>query len=279
MPERLIVAMATSPLISFKSICKFKYLFISRMLASCHWPPVCPIYLEWSNRLLPRVVISAMLAVFLAACQTTGIEGEHASFTTYTPSGDGARPAVLVLPVRGGMNAYTQEFAKRLSREGYVTAAADFFTGPLEPVYDYLQARADVDPVRIGLVGFSKGAQYSLEMSRFWQFTKKQRPVRAVVSYYIGNGVPTARREYPPALFLHGDLDDVTPPDSIARFCERQREFGNVCDYHIYENTTHSFTHESLSWGTYHPENERDAYRRAVDFLNQHLAGYEVPQG
>ena len=36
------------------------------------------------------------------------------------------------------MNIYTERFAQELSGEGYVTVAADYTTGPLEPVYDYL---------------------------------------------------------------------------------------------------------------------------------------------
>lgn len=212
----------------------------------------------------------AVVSILLSACQTTGIDGPHARFTEYSPFGDGPYPGVIALPVLGGMNKYTEKFAQRLSSEGYVTVAADFFTGPLEPVYDYLVKHPKIDPDNIGLVGFSKGGQYSLEMARFWQYTKVKRPIRAVVSYYMGSGVPTPRPEYPPILFLHGDKDYTTPWERIVHFCEVQIKEGNICEYKIYENTTHSFTHKS-SWGTYNPENEQDAYRRAVEFLGNHL--------
>lgn len=217
-----------------------------------------------------RLWFFAVVALSLAACQTTGIDGPHASFSEYSPSGGGPYPGVIVLPVLGGMNSYTEEFAQRLSSDGYVTVAADFFTGPLEPVYDYLQKHKKVDPKRIGFVGFSKGAQYSLEMERFWQFTKIKRPIKGVVAYYIGNRVPTSRPDYRAVLFLHGELDSVTPWKGIVSFCKNQKAEGKICEYKIYKNATHAFTHNS-SWGTYHPKSETDAYRRAVEFLGRQL--------
>ena len=217
--------------------------------------------------------VLGVVAMSLTACQS--IKGPHASFSEHSPSGDGPYPGVIVLPVLGGMNSYTEEFARRLSQEGYITVSADFFTGPLEPVYDYLQKNKKIDPNRIGLVGFSKGAQYSLEMARFWQFTKKKRPVRAVVAYYIGNGVPTPRPEYPATLLLHGDLDKVTPWERIISFCKDQKAEGKICEYKIYKDTTHAFTHRS-DWGVIHPRNEADAYRRAVEFLDRHLKNSSV---
>lgn len=220
--------------------------------------------------MLKSVGVLAVVAMSLAACQTTGIDGPHASFSEYSPSGDGPYPGVIVLPVLEGMNKYTEEFARQLSQEGYITVAADHMTGPLEPVYDYLQKHRKVDPKRIGFVGFSKGAQVGLEMARFWSFTKKKRPIRGLVAYYIGSGVPTPRPEYPAVLFLHGDKDHVTPWKQIVSFCRNQKTEGKICEYKIYENTTHSFTHKS-DWGVYHPENERDAYRRSVEFLGRRL--------
>lgn len=217
-----------------------------------------------------RLWFFAVVALSLAACQTTGIEGPHASFSEYSPSGDGPYPAVIVLPVLGGMNSYTEEFAQRLSGDGYVTVAADFFTGPLEPVYDYLQKHKKVDPKRIGFVGFSKGAEYSMEMQRFWQFTKIKRPIKGVVAYYMGNRAPNSKPDYGPVLFLHGELDLVIPWKRIVYFCKRQKAIGKICEYKIYKNTTHSFTHQS-NWGTYNPKSETDAYRRAVEFLDRQL--------
>ena len=214
--------------------------------------------------------VFVVVALSLAAFQTTGIDGPHADFSEYSPSGDSPYPGVIVLPVLGGMNSYTEEFAQQLAQEGYVTVAADFFTGPLEPVYDYLQKHKKVGPNRIGFVGFSKGAQYSLEMERFWGFTKKKRPIKGVIAYYIDNSVPTSRPDYKAVLFLHGEQDRTTPWKGIVSFCKNQKAEGKICEYKIYKNTTHAFTHDS-SWGTYHSKNETDAYGRAVEFLGRQL--------
>lgn len=113
-------------------------------------------------------------------------------------------------------------------------------TGPLEPVYDYLAKHQKIDPKRISFVGFSKSAQIGLEMARFWQVTKTRRPILSVVAYYIGNGVPTPRPEYPAILFLHGDKDSATPWERIVKFRDIQKRDGKICEYKIYKNTTHS---------------------------------------
>ena len=67
--------------------------------------------------MLRSVGVLAVVVMSLAACQTTGIDGPHASFSEYSPFGAGPYPGIIVLPVLGGMNSYTEKFAQRLSKE------------------------------------------------------------------------------------------------------------------------------------------------------------------
>lgn len=50
------------------------------------------------------------------------------------------------------------------------------------------------------------------------------------------------RAGLPPTLILQGDVDTVTPLAGAARFCERMREAGNVCELEVYEGYGHLFT-------------------------------------
>jgi dienelactone hydrolase len=82
------------------------------------------------------------------------------------------QPALIVL---GGLEGGIPEDGLGLARQGYATFAVAYFGAPplgkvvdrvpLETVsraLDYLAARPEVDPARIGIVGISKGAELAL---------------------------------------------------------------------------------------------------------------------
>ncbi|MCH8097409.1 MAG: dienelactone hydrolase family protein [Proteobacteria bacterium] len=64
-----------------------------------------------------------------------------------------------------------------------------------------------------------------------------------MVSYYAGWNLRFPQSDDPPILFLHGDEDDTTQWQAVVAFCEESRKAGRVCEYNIYKDTGHSFTH------------------------------------
>lgn len=191
----------------------------------------------------------------------------------YKPSKKGVYPAVIVQHTRGGLKEFEKEFARELSSENYVTIVVNWQTGTAWPdekvgaVYDHLRKLPFVEPDRIGMVGFSRGAFNAMKMAIDWH---KDRPVRAVVSYYMGRGVYDQEPELPPILFLHGDGDIETVADQVVAACEKLKKMGNVCEAKIYKNTRHAFTHKSR-YGPYDHRTTVDAFKRAVAFLNKYL--------
>ena len=149
----------------------------------------------------------------------------------YKPSDKGVYPAVIVLHHRGGLTDEIVDFTRELSNEKFVTTAVEWQTGTAWPwekvgaVYDYLQKLPEVDPERIGLLGFSRGALQGAEMAINWQKEKPPiRPIRALVSYYMGRGVVDHGPELPPILFLHGDMDVETVADQVVETCEKLKK-------------------------------------------------------
>ena len=199
----------------------------------------------------------------------------------YKPSGKGPYPAVIVLHHIGGMTDMTKEFSAELSSENYVTLAVNYFSGggwysdKVGAAYDYLQILPEVDPERIGMLGFSRGALEGTGIIIDWQNEYPIRPVRAMVSYYVGRGVNGAAPEIPPILFLHGDKDVETDSRAVVAMCEELKKMGKVCEAKIYENTGHAFTHGSR-YGGYDHQVSVDAFKRAVAFLNKHLRGAPI---
>ena len=194
----------------------------------------------------------------------------------YKPSDKGVYPAVIVLHHKGGMTDEIKDFTRELSGKNFVTTAVEWQSESAWPsakvgaVYDYLQKLPGVDPKRIGLLGFSRGALEGMHMAFKWQTEDPIRPLGALVSYYIGRGAGWPKPEMPPILFLHGDRDAETSPGEVVSVCARLKEIGNVCEAKIYEGTGHAFTHESF-YGGYNPQVSADAFKRTVAFLNKYL--------
>ena len=227
-------------------------------------------------RRIYKISLALIMGLSLAACQTTGVQG-LVSFNT--PSGKDRHPGVIVLPTSFGINSYIIEFGHQLSRQGYVTAVVDFIKAKggvdnIEAAYDFLSTHPAVLPDRIGLVGFSKGANNAVGFAQYsHNFTKRR--VQAIVGYYSGPDAGPNDERHPPILFLHGDQDIRMAPSGIRNFCKLQKELGTHCEFHIYEGVGHSFTHRS-DWGTYDPATTTDAFKRAVRFLDKHLKGAKV---
>lgn len=230
---------------------------------------------------LRKFFVVLTVALVLASCQTTGAgvklpDGSIIGTYLYKPSGKGPYPAVIVLHHAGGLTDQIKEFSGELSDENFVTVAVDYTTGggwlsdKVGAVYDYLQKLPEVDPERIGMLGFSRGALEGTGIIIDWQNEYPIRPIRAFVSYYVGRGVNGAMPAFPPILFLHGDKDVETDSRAIVAVCEELKKMGNVCEAKIYKATYHAFTHNSR-YGGYDGQVSADAFKRAVAFLNKHL--------
>ncbi len=224
-------------------------------------------------------VLGAVVA-FSASAEFIEIDlsdGSDIDAYLYMPSGKGPYPAVIVLHHSRGLTDDITDFSYELSGKGYVTLAVDFtargswLDSNVVAAYDYLQKLPKVDARRIAFVGFSKGARLGMEMAIFWKNGYPLRPLRAFVSYYVGNSIdvmPTP--DLPPILFLHGDRDPEVDAKQIVVFCEVQKQLDKICEAKILRGATHAFT-RTTSYGEYDHQATVDAYKRTVAFLNKHL--------
>lgn len=217
----------------------------------------------------------------LASCQTTGngIELPDDSVLDtylYKPPGKGPYPAVIILHHKGGLTEDIKIFASSLSEKNFVTIAIDYYSGggwlshKVGAAYDFLQKLPEIDPERIGILGFSRGALEGMRVAIDFQNEYPIRPIGALVSYYIGRGVDGPSSDLPPILFLHGDKDIETHWKAVLEMCDELKRMNQVCEAKIYENTYHAFTHGSR-YGGYDGQVSADAFKRTVAFLNKYL--------
>ena len=110
------------------------------------------------------------------------------------PAGPGPLPAVIVHPEAGHQAAEMRGVLHDLAKAGYLAAAADYqrrtgtrwreslfpWRDPADPrrIINRVRARPDVDPRRIGLLGFSQGGVFSLLIAAY------DGGAAAVVAYY-----------------------------------------------------------------------------------------------
>jgi len=191
-------------------------------------------------------------------------------------------PVVIGLHGSAGGHVSMSDPALMLAAEGFAvyvlhyfdrtgtTAVADKQTAirnfPLwgKTVWDaisHIERQLQVDPQRIGLLGFSLGAYLALSVAAV------DSRVKAVVEFF--GGMPKEMkffiRRLCPTLILHGDADRTVPVEEARHLQQILEKKSIPYETQIYAGAGHGFTGEV--W--------QDARRRTLAFLQKYLATAE----
>ena len=191
--------------------------------------------------------------------------------------GAGPFPAIVGLHGCGGLlnekgeeRAVQRQWGQRLVRQGYIVLMVDSFaprgignacgTGDsrVSPTtvrpYDalgalrYLQARSDVKPERVGLIGWSHGGGAAVHTMRA-EFAEGQAPYyRVCVALYPGSCSYNALGVFRPAaplLVLIGEADNWTPPRPCQDVMTRAARGGHPVEFVLYPDAVHGFDAEN----------------------------------
>ena len=183
---------------------------------------------------------------------------ELAGDLTIPKGRDERLPAVIVVHGSGGKGKREAEWAAFFQQRGYATLVIDYF-GPRgitskspsqpTPVGDMFQALARlaehprIDPTRIIVIGFSRGAVMSVEASN--DGGRSTGGIRAAVHIAL---YPGCRRGHidndpslPPLLILLGTEDSYTTPGECQRLVSGGVSKGRTVELKIYEGATHAW--------------------------------------
>jgi dienelactone hydrolase len=236
------------------------------------------------------------------------------------PADPGPLPAVIVHPEAGHKAADMRGVLHDLAKAGYLAAAADYqrntgtrwreslfpWRDPADPrrVIDRVRAHPDVDPRRIGLLGFSQGGVLSLLIAAY------DGGAAAVVAYYpvtdfeswleaAGAGLgrrlifrlirvgfrrasgarsdaelqALLRRASPlrqvesiktPVLLVHGDRDNSASVEESRRLAQRLAELGRPVELLVIPGAGHVFNFRDRRQAVL-------AWDATVAFLDRHL--------
>ncbi|MEL7100472.1 MAG: alpha/beta fold hydrolase [Pseudomonadota bacterium] len=117
----------------------------------------------------------------------------------------------------------------------------------LNAFLDALMVDEDVLPEQVVLFGFSQGTMMSLHVA-----PRREDPVAGIVAFSGRLLRPELLADEaisrPPVLLVHGDADDVVPPQSLPEAAEALQEAGWQDVYaHIMKGTAHGIAPDGLS--------------------------------
>ena len=199
----------------------------------------------------------------------------------------GEAPGVLVLHAWWGLNPFFRDLCKRLAEQGFIAFAPDLYHGKVASSIDeatqlrsklkqkiafdeilaaaeYLSGLDGVMKKTIGVIGFSLGARFALELS-----VAKPEFVRAVVTFYGNCGL-----DYSPARAAYlghfAETDEWVSASGVKKLEKSLRTAGRPVTFHTYPGTGHWFFESDRS-DAYNALASQLAWERTVEFLKTQL--------
>lgn len=230
--------------------------------------------------------------------ETIGTLREHQAGSIVLPEGKPSYPAVVVLHGCNGISPSTRIWARRLASWGYAALIIDSFTprglsnvcghgmtlSGAERAKDalaaaaYLRTRPDIDPARVGLLGYSHGGWAAIAAARQSIVDASgTQPFAAIVAYYP-NCPPGAPPLVSDIQILAGGADDWARASRCTALLERYAgASAHKPLLKIYPGAAHSFDvqrPERIYFGhrlAYDAEAAADSFEMAKRFLDGHL--------
>jgi carboxymethylenebutenolidase len=207
----------------------------------------------------------------------------------YEPAGPGPHPGLVVIHEWWGLNDWIKEQAQRFAHEGYVVVAVDLYRGQVATDADtahqlsrglpqdrgvrdltsaaaFLASQKDVDPHRIGAIGWCMGGGYAVQLA-------VADPDLKAVSINYGS-LPTDSaalgKIHAAVLGNFGGQDRGITPDDVHAFEAAMRSLGKGVDVKIYPDAGLAFENPNNKGG-YRSGDAEDAQARSSHFLAEHL--------
>jgi carboxymethylenebutenolidase len=209
----------------------------------------------------------------------------------YTPSsGAGAKlPAIVVIHEWWGVNDWVKQQAERLADQGYAALAVDLYRGKVastpEEAHElmrgvppdrstrdllaataFLRSQSNVDPNRVGSIGWCMGGGYSLDLA-----LNDPKLAAAAINYgHLATDPAAIAKIHAAILGNFGGLDQGIPVADVRKFETELKQAGKQADIKIYDDAGHAFENQNNKAG-YKPEDAKDAMRRIDQFFASNL--------
>lgn len=207
----------------------------------------------------------------------------------YTPQGKGPFPALVVIHEYWGLNDWVKEQASRLADQGYVALAIDLYRGKVATTPDeaheimrgvpqdratrdllaatsYLRSQNDVDPTRVGSIGWCMGGGYSLDLA-----LNDPKLKATVINYgHLATDDAALKKINASILGIFGGQDRGISVADVNKFEAQLKALGKTVEIHIFPDAGHGFENPNNK-PAYRADDAQQAWKLTVDFLAKHL--------
>ncbi len=205
-----------------------------------------------------------------------------------SPTAPGKYPGIVMIHEWWGLTDQVKSMAHILAGEGYVVFAVDLFDGnvatefqaarsniqnhpneetvsKLRATVGYLRMAENVDPDRIGTLGWCYGGGQSYQVSLV-------EDIKATVIYYgrVSTDKEVLSALQGPVLGIFGSEDSSIPLENVVRFQRSLEELGKEPEIHIYEGAGHAFANPTNS-SIFRKGKAIDAWKKTLDFFERKL--------
>jgi len=243
-------------------------------------------------------ILLLLSLIFLFAGTVFAAESRNVSYKSgdetvnavmYAPPGKGPFPALVVIHEWWGLNDWVKEQASKLADQGYVTLAIDLYRGKVATTPDeaheimrgvpedranrdllaassYLRAQKNVDPKRVGSIGWCMGGGYSLNLA-----LNDPKLKAAVINYgHLAADEATLKKINAAILGIFGGQDRGIPVADVNKFETQLKALGKTAEIHIFPDAGHGFENP-VNKQAYRAEDAGQAWKLTVDFLAKNL--------
>ncbi len=203
-------------------------------------------------------------------------------------------PAVIVVQEWWGLNDHIKDVARRFAAEGYAAIAPDLYSRfqnevvpnsnpkragelmgqlkqedglkDLNATVAYLKSVPEVDPARIGVIGFCMGGSYALMLPCV------NTEIKAAVPFYgqVPNPDTPLQKLACPVLYIYGEEDGWITKADVQRLAAALKKYNKPGEIKTYPGAPHAFFNDTRK-DVYKPAEAKDAWTRTLAFFKQHL--------
>jgi len=205
------------------------------------------------------------------------------------PAGGGKHPALIVIHEWWGLTDWIKQNARDFAGKGYVAMAIDLYRGALastsqnayrlmvsvpkergisdlEAAFNYLSSMKDVDPTKIGVIGWCMGGSYSFEAA-----TSLPKLAACVIDYGdVDTSSTVVERIKCPVLCNFAELDKTYTPQMGKAFSEAMENHGKKIEFHVYPNVNHAFMNPNNP-SVFNEAQAAEAWKIIFAFLDKNL--------
>ena len=216
---------------------------------------------------------------------------ETVSGMLYLPAGKGPFPALVVVHEWYGLNDWVKEQASKLADQGYVALAIDLYRGKVASTPDeahelmrgvpqdraaqdllaassFLRSQKNVDPARVGTIGWCMGGGYAFDLA-----ASDPKLKAAVINYgHLASTPTTVKKINAAVLGIFGGQDRGIPVSGVREFEDQMKQQGKKIEIVVFDDAGHGFENPNNK-GTYRAEDAQKAWSKTVEFLGQNLKG------